>query len=148
MRWQAANTASSIALLELFNTSNDLERIGVKNARVVEGDIFDSCLAEGKYSLIVSNPPYIPKSEMSEISPETKFEPETALLASDNGLEFYKAIINNYKESLENGGMLCFEVGINESKAVSNLLSDANFENITVKKDLNGIERVVSAIKI
>lgn len=122
----------------------NIERNGADNAECIKGDIFDSAAADKKYSLIVSNPPYIPKSEMSDISPEAKFEPETALLAEDNGMQFYKAIINNYKNSLQNGGMMSFEVGINEYKAVSELFCDAGFKDITVKKDLNGIERVVS----
>ena len=82
---------------------------------------------------------------MEEISPETKFEPETALLAEEDGMQFYKAIINNYKESLKDGGAIAFEVGINQSERVAKLLEAAGFKNITVKKDLNSIERVVIA---
>ena len=62
-------------------------------------------------------------------------------------MEFYKAIITNYKNSLKEGGMLCFEVGINEYQKVSQLLSVAGFENISVKKDLGEIERAVSGIR-
>jgi len=124
----------------------NIERNKADNAQCINGDIFESVAADGKYSLIVSNPPYIPQNEMEDISPEAKFEPQTALLAEDNGMQFYKAIINNYKNSLENGGMLSFEVGINEFKKVTELLENAGFKDITVKKDLNGIERVVSGI--
>lgn len=117
------------------------------NAIAKKGDIFEKSGADGEYDLIVSNPPYIPENEMEIISPETKFEPVTALLAVDGGMEFYKAIINNYTNSLKNGGMLCFEVGFNQSEQVSELLKNAGYTDISVKKDLNGIERSVSAIK-
>lgn len=145
------NSATDVLMVEKFDealryTQKNIELNGAENAECINGDIFESAAADKKYSLIVSNPPYIPQSEMSEISPEAKFEPETALLAEDNGMQFYKAIINNYKNSLENGGMMSFEVGINEYEAVSALLDEAGFKDITVKKDLNGIERVVSGI--
>lgn len=145
------NSATDVLMVEKFDealryTQKNIKLNNADNARCIKGDVFESEAAEKKYSLIVSNPPYIPQNEMNEISPEAKFEPETALLADDNGMQFYKAIINNYKNSLQNGGMMSFEVGINEYEAVSALLDEAGFKDITVKKDLNGIERVVSGI--
>ena len=66
------------------------------NAKAVKGDVFEAPhLPNDSIDLIVSNPPYIPQQEMKYCSPEVKFEPQTALLAKDEGLEFYKAIINN-----------------------------------------------------
>ncbi len=120
---------------------------GAYNAMPFSGDVLNADASEQKYDLIVSNPPYIPPSEMAIVSPETKFEPETALLGGSDGLDFYRAIIDNYKNSLKSGGMIAFEVGINEYERVSALLKNADFTNITVKKDLNGIERVVTATK-
>ncbi len=144
---------SSVFMVEKYDEAiryaqKNVERLNVTNAECIRGDIFESAAAEGKYSLIASNPPYIPQEEMSIVSPETKFEPETALLAENGGMQFYEAIIKNYKNSLESGGMLCFEVGINEAQRVSELLKNAGFTDITVKKDLAGIERVVSGILI
>ena len=118
------------------------------NALAILGDIFEGTANTEKYNLIVSNPPYIPPSEMSIISPETKFEPETALLGGEDGLDFYRAIIKNYKNSLKESGMLAFEVGINEAEALKSCLSDEGFAKIKVVKDLNGIDRVVTAIKV
>lgn len=123
------------------------ERNNAENTEIIKGDIFETAGGNKKYSLIVSNPPYIPQTEMDIISPETKFEPQTALLAEDGGMEFYKAIINNYKDCLVEGGMLCFEVGINEYQNVSQLLLKAGFKDIKVKKDFGGIERAVSGVK-
>ena len=117
------------------------------NATAFEGDIFEGFAADKKYDLIISNPPYIPQSEMKEISPETTFEPETALIAADGGLEFYKAIIGNYTNALNKGGMMAFEVGYKQSDAVAALFKEAGFTEIKINKDLNNIQRVVYAVK-
>lgn len=143
---------SSVILLEKFDEAITYAQKNIllnsaANAGLLKGDIFEGTGSEKEYDLIISNPPYIPENEMKDISPETKFEPETALLADDGGLEFYKAIINNYTKSLKSGGMLAFEVGINESQSVAELLKEAGYKNISIKKDLNNIERAVTAIK-
>lgn len=124
----------------------NIEKNSAQNVSIELGDVFEKSGAEKKYDLIVSNPPYIPIDEMDIVSPETKFEPETALIAENNGLQFYEAITENYKNSLKNGGMLCFEVGINESVKVAEILKNQGFTNIETLKDLNGIDRVVSGI--
>lgn len=142
--------SSNVLMVEKFDEAiryakRNIDRNSVSNAEIQKGDIFESAFSDRKFDIIVSNPPYIPQNEMEEISPETKFEPETALLAEENGMQFYKAIINNYKDSLKEGGVIAFEVGINQSERVAKLLEAAGFKNITVKKDLNSIERVVIA---
>lgn len=143
---------STVTLVEKFDKAfryleQNIKLNDAKNAKALEGDVLRGDGSDGIYDLIVSNPPYIPPNEMDIISPETNFEPETALLGGEDGMLFYKAIIENYKKSLKKGGMLGFEVGINEDEAVANLLKEALFENITVTKDFNGINRVVTAIK-
>lgn len=144
---------SAVVLVEKYDEAiryivQNIEFNKAYNTLCLQGDIFTGDANDGQYDLIVSNPPYIPPSEMKITSPETKFEPEKALLGGEDGLDFYRAIIQNYKNSLKSGGMLAFEVGINEAQKVSQLLSDAKFTQITVIKDLNGIERVVTAIKV
>jgi release factor glutamine methyltransferase len=143
---------STVTLVEKFDSAftyllENIELNNAKNAKALNGDVLKGDASDGIYDLIVSNPPYIPPNEMDIISPETNFEPETALLGGEDGMLFYKAIIENYKKSLKKGGMLGFEVGINKDEAVANLLKEALFENITVTKDFNGINRVVTAIK-
>lgn len=125
----------------------NIQSNSAENVRLLKGDIFEGVGSDGEYTLIVSNPPYIPQSEMETVSPEVEFEPRTALEGGSDGLDFYRAIIDNYKASLRSGGMLCFEVGINEYASVSELLKCAGFKDIKVKKDLGGIERAVSGIK-
>ena len=143
---------SFVTLVEKFDDAfkylyQNIELNGAKNTKVLKGDIFCGDGSDAQYDLILSNPPYIPPREMEIISPETEYEPETALLGGEDGLKFYKEIIKIYKKSLKPNGMLGFEVGINEDAAVSELLENAGFKQITVTEDLNGIKRVVTAIK-
>lgn len=141
---------SNVSLVEKYTEASrylekNIKRHNAENAKFIKGDIFEGAASDKKYDLIVSNPPYV--SNMAEISPETTFEPETALKAKDEGLEFYKAITKIYKNSLKPNGMLCFEVGINQANKVAEIMKSEGFEDITVTKDLNGIDRVVSAVK-
>lgn len=125
----------------------NIARNGADNAKVVSGDVFESTGGGEKYDLIVSNPPYIPENDMETVSPETKYEPQTALLGGTDGLKFYRAITENYSGSLKQNGMLVFEVGIGQADAVKELLKSAGLVGIGSKKDLNGIERAVYAHK-
>ena len=142
---------SNVKMLEKYEEAfkyakQNITLNAAENATLVKGDIFESDCAEEGFDLIVSNPPYIPQNEMNEISPETKLEPETALLGGEDGLDFYKAIIKNYKKSLNKDGVIAFEVGINQSGKVADLLKENGFKDINITKDLNNIERVVTAI--
>ena len=143
---------SAVFAVEKFDSAleylnKNIEHNNATNVTVIKGDVLLGDASDGVYNLIVSNPPYIPPCEMEIISPETRFEPKTALLGGQDGMLFYKAIVKEYKNSLTKGGMLAFEVGINEDRKVAEILKTADFKNITVTKDFNGINRVVTAIK-
>lgn len=125
----------------------NIPRNKAENARVITGDVFEGTANGEKYDLIVSNPPYVAENGTEECSPETKYEPQTALLGGTDGLKFYRAITENYKDSLKEKGMLCFEVGIGQADSVKEILNAAGFTDIGAKKDLNGIERAVFAYK-
>ena len=116
-----------------------------ENARVIAGDIFEGTASGEKYDLIVSNPPYIIENGAEEVSHETKYEPHTALYGGTDGLDFYRAITENYLGSLKQNGMICFEVGIGQANDVKEILKNAGLCDIGSKKDLNGIERAVYA---
>lgn len=144
---------SAVVLVEKYSEAlryieQNVKFNGAENTLILAGDIFEGTANSEGYDLIVSNPPYIPPEEMSITSPEVKFEPETALLGGEDGLDFYRAIIKNYKNSLKPQGMLAFEVGINEAERVKSILTDQGFDKVEIVKDFNEIQRVVTAIKV
>lgn len=148
----AEKNDSIVTMVEKYDEAlryakKNIVKNNINNAEILKGDIFEGFASDKKYDLIVSNPPYIPESEMNVVSPETAFEPQTALKADDGGMEFYKAITEKYKNSLKTGGMLCFEVGFSQKETVSRLLCEVGFSDIQVKNDLNGVGRAVSGIK-
>ena len=126
----------------LFYTERNVKHNGV-DVKIVKGDVIEGAESEGKYDLIVSNPPYITDLDMKTLQPEVKFEPETALRGGEDGLVFYKSITEKYKASLKDGGMLAFEVGVNQAESVKQILIENGFKNVSTRKDLNDIERVV-----
>ena len=100
----------------------------------------------GKYDLIVSNPPYVTTEEMDAL-PESvaNFEPHLALHGGDDGLDFYRAITENFKVALKFGGYLCFEFGMNQGDAVCSLLETNGFTILERSRDYNDRERAVIA---
>jgi release factor glutamine methyltransferase len=97
--------------------------------------------------IVVSNPPYIPTSDIKGLQREVKNEPITALDGGQDGLDFYREIINQSLTKLNTGGLIAFEIGINQADDVASLLENNNFDNIKIIKDYAGIERVVLATK-
>lgn len=143
---------SEVTLVEKYDEAlrYTVENVKINNskAKILKGDVFETPQFEKEsFDLVVSNPPYIPLDEMKYCSPEVKFEPETALLAEDEGLEFYKAIIENFTPPIKKGGKLCFEVGFKQAEKVRDLLYAKGFRDIKIKNDLNGIGRCVLGTK-
>lgn len=99
------------------------------------------------FDLIVSNPPYLSKSDLVGLQPELEFEPRMALDGGEDGLDFYREIIPLAREPLTPGGFLAFEVGIGQAEQVSKWLQDAGYVNIQRFKDHLHIERVIIAKK-
>lgn len=107
----------------------------------VHSDLFSNI--EGKFDLIISNPPYIPVG--TELQKEVQYEPNIALFTTEStGCEFYKRIIEQGKNYLNKGGFIVFELGIGESEQVKTFFEESGYTNIVVEKDLAGIDRVIS----
>ena len=100
----------------------------------------------GKFDLIVSNPPYVTTAEMNELPRSVDaFEPHLALYGGEDGLDFYRSIIQNFTPVLKPGGYLCFEFGMNMGDAVCALLEESDYTIVERKKDYNDRERAVLA---
>ena len=100
------------------------------------GDLFAP--VTGTFDLIVSNPPYLTKSDMDTLQKEVRFEPTLALYGGTDGLAFYRRIAERYRDYLNPGGVLLLEVGAEQGETVKKLI-----EATDAVKDINGIVRVI-----
>ena len=100
----------------------------------------------GKFDMIVSNPPYITTREMEELPESVKdYEPHLALHGGQDGLDFYRAIAENYRQALKPGGYLCFEFGMGQGDAVCEILQMNGYTILERSRDYNERERAVIA---
>lgn len=142
-------TASDVSLQALHLAKENARRHGV-NIRFEQSDLFEVFKQSEKFAqfpqfdFIVSNPPYIPSAVVDLLDEEVRFhEPRLALDGAGDGLEFYKKITRQGGAFLKENGMLFFEIGHDQAKAVCALLEENGFEKIHVIKDLAGLDRVV-----
>ena len=100
--------------------------------------------ALGDFQCIVSNPPYIPRADIETLDASVKdYEPHLALDGGEDGLDFYRAISEKWRDALTPGGRLYFEVGAGQADDVLRLMRTQGFGDIQIVKDLGGIPRVV-----
>ncbi|MDE6149310.1 MAG: peptide chain release factor N(5)-glutamine methyltransferase [Ruminococcus sp.] len=125
-------------------------QINQSKAEIINGDIFDSnVLSTVPISdLIVCNPPYITADEMKKLQREVTFEPESALFGGEDGLDYYRDITRIYKDKIKDGGMLLFEIGINQEDEVMRILIQHGFKNVRTRPDLIGVNRCVFGQKL
>jgi len=111
-----------------------------------DGDLFDNI--DGKYDMIVTNPPYIPTDEIIKLEREVRvFDPRGALDGKEDGLYFYRKLVIESLGFLKSKGWLIMEIGYDQGAAVSELMNNAGYSDIKVIKDIAGLERVVSGKK-
>ena len=109
------------------------------------GDLF-APFADETFDVIVSNPPYIPSGDLAGLQEEVKKEPALALDGGPDGLALYRRIAAEAPAHLAPGGWLLLEIGCDQAADVSGLLA-ADFEQISVYKDINDLDRVVAGRK-
>lgn len=137
-------TGADISPKALAVAEKNARRLGI-SAGFVESDLFGA--VRGKYGMIVSNPPYIRTDEIKDLQEEVRLhDPVIALDGREDGLYYYRRIVRESRSYLDEGGALLFEIGCDQAEAVSGLMSGAGFSEITVKKDLAGLDRVVSGV--
>ena len=158
-------TGSGCILLSLLHYSNDCEGLGVdlsaealevagqnvlkvltpekaEHAHFLQSDLFEK--VEGKFEIIVSNPPYIASAEVEKLMPEVRdHEPRMALDGTEDGLHFYRRIIKEAGKHLVDSGMLFFEIGYDQGQAVSELMRTGGYREVQVVQDYAGLDRVV-----
>ena len=100
----------------------------------------------GKFDLIVSNPPYINAEDMKQLPKSVDaFEPHLALFGGEDGLDFYRCILQNFTSILKPGGYMCFEFGMDMGDSVCRLLEENDYTVVERKRDFNDRERAVLA---
>ena len=135
-----------------IDISNDALKIAKKNAvsnnvenqiTFISSDMFTN-LNEEKFDIIVSNPPYIKTNVIKELDIQVKNEPYIALDGGEDGLDFYKKIINESYQYLKCNGYLCLEIGFDQKFDVIELIENAEkFEGTYSKKDLFDNDRII-----
>ena len=161
-------TGSGCILLSLLRYSNDCTGVGVdlseealrvagENAERIlgtqegqtrvsfrHGDLFAGVEEGDRFDIIVSNPPYIKTSVIESLMPEVRVhEPRLALDGHEDGLFFYRRILEQAGRFLVGGGMLFFEIGYDQGEQVRRLMEEAGYTGVEVIKDFAGLDRVV-----
>ena len=132
-------TALDISPYAIKNTTINKKNLK-SNIKILKSDLFDKVC--GKFDLIYSNPPYIKSSEIENLQLEVKnHEPRLALDGGIDGLYFYREIIKEAQNYLNNDGFLVFEIGYDEAEDIS-LIMEKNFDT-KIYKDLNNLDRVI-----
>lgn len=134
-------TAVDISEKALSVAKENCENLGL-SAEFLQSDLFEK--VSGTYDMIVSNPPYIRSDVIPTLMEEVKgHEPILALDGMEDGLYFYRKIVEESPKYLCGGGMLFFEIGYDQGEAVSRLMEENGFKEVCVIKDYAGLDRVV-----
>ena len=138
----AVVSAVDVSKMALATAEGNAKKNGVK-VEFLHSNLFDNLKRKRKFDIIVSNPPYIPTSDLKKLDKNVReCDPILALDGGEDGLDFYRAILSKVGKRLKANGMLFFEVGKGQAAAVRKLMKEGGFEVKTIK-DYNKIERVI-----
>jgi len=122
--------------------------------RFLQGDLYNALLPDSLFLLppssfliIISNPPYVPTTDIPSLPPEVRMEPALALDGGNDGLDKIRKIVSRAPEFLCSGGCLLLEADPRQMAAITDLYEKAGFSDIQTHADLSGRERVISGIK-
>ena len=139
------NTNCAVTASDISEKALEVAKINLgESVTLVQSDCFDKI--DGKFDIIVSNPPYIATEVIATLEKEVTVQPILALDGGADGLDVYRKIVASCADYLTDGGALMLEIGYDQRESVTELLAE-KFENIECKKDLNGNDRVIIARK-
>ena len=138
---------AALAVAERNRKNLELE----KRAVLVQSDTFSGDYFQKnsgnislEYDMLISNPPYIPTEDIGKLMEEVRFhDPVLALDGREDGLYFYRRITEQAGKYLKPGGWLMYEIGCEQGTDVSAIMQGEGFTEVTVKKDLAGLDRAV-----
>jgi release factor glutamine methyltransferase len=146
-------TATDISAAALAVAARNVEKHRLKEqVRLLCGDLFEPIIQQldvSQFDLIVCNPPYVSISEYEKLDKNIKdYEPQSALLAGQDGMDIYRRIIKEVDKFLKPGASLMLEIGYAQGPAVRELLEQTSaFTDIKIEKDFHNNDRIVNAIK-
>ena len=139
-----SGTGVDISPDALAVSRENADALGV-DVTFLQSDLFEN--VEGTYDIFVSNPPYIRTEVIEGLQDEVKLhDPYIALDGKEDGLYFYRKIIEKAGAYLNDGAKVLFEIGHDQGEDVSKLMKAAGYVDVTVKKDLAGLDRVVFGV--
>lgn len=153
LRKKGAGSRAGYSILDVQGVGADISEQALatakKNAAMhqieasfEQGDLFET--VSGTFGMILSNPPYIRTAEIGRLQEEVRLhDPVCALDGKEDGLYFYRRIVEESRQYLEKGGILIFEIGYDQAEDVTELMDQAGFSDIRIRKDLAGLDRVV-----
>ena len=140
---------SQIYAIDISEKALDVAKINTKRMKVerqiklIKSDLFEK-LKNEKFDIIVSNPPYIKKDDITYLSEEVKNEPKMAVDGGVDGLDFYRKITKQGIEYLKLGSYLCFEIGYDQKEEVTDIIkNEGRYIDTYSKKDLYGNDRII-----
>jgi len=122
------------------------ERLGLA-ITFIQGDLHQPLVPAGPFDLIVANLPYIPSGDIDGLAADVRSEPRLALDGGADGLALVRRLVVGAPDLLPPGGCLALEVGAGQADAIEELLHGTGFDGVRSRRDLAGIERVVSGVK-
>lgn len=134
-------TGADLSAAALAVAEKNAQKLGI-SADFLQSDLFDKIA--GTYDVIISNPPYIATKEIEALESEVRDrEPRMALDGKEDGLYFYRKITEDSVAYLKEDGWLMYEIGYDQGEAVSTMMKEQGFAEVTVIRDLAGLDRVV-----
>ena len=141
----ASVTASDVSEDALSLAKENAAVLGA-DVNFVRSDLFDGL--SGKFSVILTNPPYIKSEDIERLQTEVKnYEPRVALDGGEDGLDFYRRIADGAKGRLFDGGVILAEIGEAQGQAVRDIFVNGGYA-VEVYKDISGNDRIVKAVKL
>ena len=130
--------------LEIATTNAKNNKV-LEKIKIIQSDMFENI--EGKFDIIVSNPPYIETNTITTLSKQVQNEPLLALDGGDDGLKFYEILLKTAPKYLKENGYLCMEIGYNQKQQIVEIAEKVGaYQKIETKKDLSGNDRIVKCL--
>ena len=115
----------------------------IDRLQLIESDLFSAVATDEQFDLIVSNPPYVPDDDIDSLQREVRYEPRSALAGGSDGLDVIRRLLREALARIHTGGHLVFEFGFGQEELLLNLLDRQPWNLMEVRKDLQGIPRMM-----